>query len=230
MSKQFTSHRGSWGDRYIIEQNRNYHNRVSCGDCIYYQSDKSCNGKNVYVPDVGYDNWKYCTMFVMNDEGCRKNNKIRQVLRFHHMSSLRKGITVDFDKKAEREGDGHVQCWDLNDDMLKLFRNCLMKKESSILEAAFMVPVEMFEGYKIAIQSEQYELLDDAIAVFLKNICLKPARKGVRVIRRNFWKMKDELLFSGKYVQFSELYFSKLFVVFFAEYLKNKRVFDRNNS
>lgn len=55
-------HKGSWGDRYIIE-NPNQNKRMSCSKCVHYMDDKSCDAKAVYVPEIGYDYWKYCNAF-----------------------------------------------------------------------------------------------------------------------------------------------------------------------
>lgn len=55
--------RGSWGDRYIIENHRET-NKISCSKCINYcQEDMSCNVKPVYCPVDGWDLWKHCDQF-----------------------------------------------------------------------------------------------------------------------------------------------------------------------
>lgn len=59
---KFTSHKGSWGDGYLIE-NTNIPIKVSCSKCMYYNEDKSCNKKPVYIPEIGYNFWKYCSEF-----------------------------------------------------------------------------------------------------------------------------------------------------------------------
>ena len=38
--------------------------RVSCGTCAFYdRSDRSCKKQPVFVPEIGYNYWKYCKHF-----------------------------------------------------------------------------------------------------------------------------------------------------------------------
>jgi len=65
-------HKGSWGDRYIIE-NPNQSKRMGCSKCIHYMDYKSCNIKPVYIPKIGYDYWKYCDAFEIPSEFIEDN-------------------------------------------------------------------------------------------------------------------------------------------------------------
>lgn len=60
-------HKGSWGDRYIIESTQ-HSKRVSCSSCVHYQEDRSCEVKPYYVPDNGYNYWISCEYFELSPE------------------------------------------------------------------------------------------------------------------------------------------------------------------
>lgn len=60
--------KGSWGDRYVIE-NTYQSKRISCGSCIHYrEDDKSCEVEPIYVPENGYGYWKLCKYFELSPE------------------------------------------------------------------------------------------------------------------------------------------------------------------
>lgn len=60
---KFTPHKGSWGDRYLIEY-PDGSKRMSCARCANYNpDDKSCVALPIYVPENGYGYWKYCKHF-----------------------------------------------------------------------------------------------------------------------------------------------------------------------
>lgn len=60
--------KGSWGDRYVIE-NPNQGRGVSCRHCVHYcEDDKSCNVLPFYVPENGYGYWRYCNKFELSSE------------------------------------------------------------------------------------------------------------------------------------------------------------------
>lgn len=71
-------HKGSWGDRYIIEQKPN-NKRITCNFCKYYDEDGSCRVKPIVVCEVGYDYWKYCDAFYLSDEHNTTENQARAI-------------------------------------------------------------------------------------------------------------------------------------------------------
>lgn len=43
--------------------------RISCSSCEFYNKyDRSCNKKPIYVPEVGWNYWKYCKKFELTEE------------------------------------------------------------------------------------------------------------------------------------------------------------------
>ena len=59
-------HKGSWGDRYIIEPRPNQ-KRITCNCCKHYNNDGSCNVRPIVISEVGYDYWKHCKNFYLSE-------------------------------------------------------------------------------------------------------------------------------------------------------------------
>lgn len=60
--------KGSWGDRYVIE-NTQHSKRISCSSCVHYRDeDKSCEIQPIYVPENGYGYWRVCKYFELSPE------------------------------------------------------------------------------------------------------------------------------------------------------------------
>lgn len=69
-----TPHKGSWGDRYVIEPRPN-EKRITCNFCKSYNKDGSCNAKPIVIAEVGYDYWKHCKDFYLSEEYVTPENK-----------------------------------------------------------------------------------------------------------------------------------------------------------
>ena len=72
-------HRGSWGDRYIIEARPNQ-SRITCNLCKHYIDDGSCNVKPIVILEVGYDYWKHCNAFYLSKAYDTQENR-KKVLK-----------------------------------------------------------------------------------------------------------------------------------------------------
>lgn len=71
----------AWGYEasFTIEHINNGNKRLRCYDCFYFEeSDKSCSKTPRYLPDDGYDSWKYCGEFEINPSVSFKDEKLRQ--------------------------------------------------------------------------------------------------------------------------------------------------------
>lgn len=64
---KFTSHKGSWGDRYTIQQPKNKET-ITCAECVYYCSDGSCGKHPIVIAEVGYNYWRYCKDFILEQD------------------------------------------------------------------------------------------------------------------------------------------------------------------
>lgn len=69
-------HKGSWGDRYIIEPRPNQ-NRITCSFCKHYINDGSCSVKPIVISEVGYNYWRHCNAFYLSDMLDTKENRIK---------------------------------------------------------------------------------------------------------------------------------------------------------
>lgn len=49
--------KGSLGTSFIVEKIPGL-KRITCSNCTYYNSDKSCSAKPVFLSEIGYDYWK----------------------------------------------------------------------------------------------------------------------------------------------------------------------------
>lgn len=59
--------KGNWGNGYQIEKSRPS-KRVNCGVCKYYCEEGTCKKSNVSVSQLGYNFWKSCKYFFVDDE------------------------------------------------------------------------------------------------------------------------------------------------------------------
>lgn len=92
----FTSHKGSWGERYVIEQPKNKE-RITCSDCVFYHEDGSCTKRPIVISEVGYNYWRYCKDFVLSiesetDKRCDYIARIKgyKALESYHESEVHK--------------------------------------------------------------------------------------------------------------------------------------------
>ena len=57
--------KGSLGTSFIIEKIPGL-KRISCSNCINYESDKSCSAKGLMIMEIGYDYWNQCDKFELS--------------------------------------------------------------------------------------------------------------------------------------------------------------------
>ena len=65
--------KGSLGTSFIIEKIPGL-KRLSCSNCINYNMDKSCDAKHVLMSEIGYDYWRQCDQFELNDKFATEEN------------------------------------------------------------------------------------------------------------------------------------------------------------
>ena len=104
-SKQ-SIHRGNsvmaWGyeSSFIVEHDQTLRKNINCKDCVYYETDdKTCRKRPLYLPHDGYNSWKHCKYFEL-DQGAinylDKKEKYASVLR-------RKEVVRNQEKKAKNK-------------------------------------------------------------------------------------------------------------------------------
>ena len=95
--------RGSWGDRYVIE-NTYSDKRVSCANCINYcAEDKSCTAKPIFVPLNGYTYWIKCDRFVLSPEFSSDLNLVEIVNQFKNIENITTCTEKSKPDKSETE-------------------------------------------------------------------------------------------------------------------------------
>ena len=74
----------AWGYEasFIIEHDETLKRKISCKDCVYYDSsDKSCNITPRYLPEDGYDSWRWCGKFKLSESAHNYKIKEKQAKR-----------------------------------------------------------------------------------------------------------------------------------------------------
>lgn len=136
--------KGSWGDRYVIE-NTNESKRVSCRHCVNYcEDDKSCNVMPFYVPENGYGYWKYCKKFLLSPEFNDSHfidivERVKGEKYIQHsnknLQEDKKSATTNKKKKGNNENDSQKHAheiqklWDARHNFLRnIIYVCVSKK------------------------------------------------------------------------------------------------------
>ncbi len=90
---KFTSHKGSWGDSYLIEQPKNTV-RITCSDCVHYYDDGSCSLKPIVISEVGYNYWRYCDGFILSKES-QTDRRYKYIMRTRGSVAIEHSITAE---------------------------------------------------------------------------------------------------------------------------------------
>lgn len=80
----------AYKDGFVIEYVEKQPTRLSCRVCAFIGKDKSCSKRGLYVPDVGYDNWKYCNSFRLASD-FEENEELQAKYQAHRNRKKPKG-------------------------------------------------------------------------------------------------------------------------------------------
>lgn len=83
----------AWGYEasFTIEHDNTLKRKISCKDCLYYDSsDKSCTKRPLYLPEDGYNSWRNCDFFDLEEGVSHYGEKKAQYLRFKNSRSIKK--------------------------------------------------------------------------------------------------------------------------------------------
>lgn len=97
----------AWGyeKSFTIEHDNTLKKRIDCKDCIYYDSnDKSCTKRPLYLPVDGYNSWKTCKYFELDQTVSHYKEKNVQYL--HQLEKRKK---QEEQKKAAVQSQTTVQ-------------------------------------------------------------------------------------------------------------------------
>ena len=73
-----------WGYEkgFVVEHVERGTKRITCRDCKRYnKEDKSCSKASKYLPEDGYDSWKYCRFFKLSGDAKYYKEKKQQLQR-----------------------------------------------------------------------------------------------------------------------------------------------------
>ena len=73
-----------WGYErgFVVEHVERGTKRITCRDCKRYnKDDKSCSKASKYLPEDGYDSWKYCRFFKLSEDAKSYKEKKKQLQR-----------------------------------------------------------------------------------------------------------------------------------------------------
>lgn len=225
-AKKFTPHKGSWGDKYIIEKNKEPRCKVSCSDCKYYCNDGSCTEEPVVIAEVGYDNWKGCKSFVLTSEVTNFDEKKEQVRKKRGIYYVEKQRTNDFEQKASCEGNGGIDYWSIDNNIKNYFYSRYVNKNIGLGDITYdLIPKELYIGFNTFIEKGNSKLYEDALAVMIRNFGLEPNLRGIIKLKRKSLKYIIELLFTGKYVGNNIRTFDKLICDFLADFFHDKKIY-----
>lgn len=82
----------AWGyeSSFTIEHIDGLKRKISCKDCKYYMSDdKSCSKRPLYLPEDGYNSWKGCKFFELDENVTHIDEKKAQLLRIKNSKSIK---------------------------------------------------------------------------------------------------------------------------------------------
>ncbi|MBP3197826.1 MAG: hypothetical protein J6N21_12590 [Butyrivibrio sp.] len=82
----------AWGyeSSFTIEHIEGLKRKISCKDCQnYVSSDKSCSKRPLYLPEDGYNSWRGCKFFELDETVTHLDEKKAQLLRAKNSKSIR---------------------------------------------------------------------------------------------------------------------------------------------
>lgn len=89
----YVPHKGSWGDRYLIEQPKNKR-VITCSNCTSYCEDGSCNVQPIAISEVGYNYWRHCKQFVLAEHSITEE-RFLYVKRIKGIKAIENGYAYE---------------------------------------------------------------------------------------------------------------------------------------
>jgi len=220
-----------WDRGFIIEKESNkYTKKFSCSLCENYDpSDKSCNIKCIFLPEVGYDMWKNCSSVSYLPNGQYSDEHIYQLIKagktrgIRHISMNDLGEDAFYDKS--KSGFNY---WDMKEDYLELFSKIYYEKSiSSIEKACILVPEEFLDKYRKALSSLEFDEFYEVVGAFVHIVGCRAGGKIIRSITKYFHACYMEKMFSQSIEEISLYSISKEFVSSFALWMGKKNYYSK---
>ena len=235
-------------DKYgaiIAENNLKKKRKVSCRDCKYYNDDQSCEKEPVYIPEVRYDNWKYCKSFLLSQFAKDFDEKEKIVIRVRSKNYIEPeqsnelsrqtmaSVTAPRNKKDEpihaATGNNSFNYWNIPSNILNQYRRYAYGDQRDYIQCKSRIPKQMYESFKRYCIERKTDSLDQSCCELIKNLkAYPPDAKGVKKFREALIGEIFKLLFmKPSNYNLSAGNFNRLFTDAFVELLKKKKCFDR---
>lgn len=220
-----------WDRGFIIEKETNkYTKKFSCSLCDYYDpSDKSCNKKYVFLPEVGYDMWKTCGGISYTPNGKYSEEHISQLIKAGKTFGIQHISMKDFPEDVfyEKIG-GSFNYWKIKDEYLALFSKIYYENSvNSVEKACILVPEEFLEKYKEAVLSLQFEPFYEVIGAFINIIGCRAGGQTIRNLARFFHSSYMNKMFSKSIEEITLYSISKEFVISFSRWLGKRNCYNK---
>lgn len=89
----YVPHKGSWGDRFLIEQPKNKR-VITCSNCTKYCEDGSCTVQPIAISEVGYNYWRHCKLFVLAEHSITEE-RFNYVKRIKGIKAIENGYAYE---------------------------------------------------------------------------------------------------------------------------------------
>lgn len=244
---KFTSHPGSWGDSYVIEKKHLPKRKVTCEDCKHYNSDKSCQAEPVFIPEVGYDNWKNCKSFLLSchtayfDEKKKtvvslRSEKYIETPRGSYEALLRQSQEREDRRKEIKETKDStfkqgVNYWGIPMEVLGHLKRYYYGYQSEYNYCKKRIPAKTYKAFQRYCMEGDHSEFDEALAQFIVALSIPiPSKEGIVKFRKALQREIMSLLFDEeKDYSLKASRFNRLFVDAFVNLLEKKKCFDIHN-
>lgn len=244
---KFTSHPGSWGDSYVIEKKHLPKKKVTCEDCKHYNSDKSCQAEPVFIPEVGYDNWKNCKSFLLSLHTPYFDEKKKTVISLRsekyietssdnyesiiRQSQDREASNNELKKTKESSFKKGVDYWGIPKEVLGHFKRYYYGCQSEYNYCKKRIPTKTYKAFQRYCVEGDPSAFDEALVQFIAVLSIPiPSKEGIGKFRKALQREIMSLLFDEeKDYSLKTSRFNRLFVDAFVNLLEKKKCFDIHN-
>ncbi len=182
------AHNGGWTNGYSIEyvNSPSSRSRLSCRDCKYFcHEDKSCIKTDKYMPIDGYDIWKNCDVFELDqtlDDFDEKKQKLRKL---GHTDCIERQADINKGSDEILAGRKDIDFSQINIDIRHKCYCYYSHTSDDISELYDFLPSSTYEDYQYAISNLDTRRIDSDIAQFIHNIGIKELhRKPLRILKK----------------------------------------------
>lgn len=163
--------------------------RINCKDCVNYISeDYSCSVTSFFFPEDGYNKWKNCDHFELNDKTYNYEKKKAKVDNTVKMSEVEDALYIQAYQTIPAGKSVRLTM----DSVFLEYRECIrganIGSKNEIKELARIFPENTYRGYLDYLKYGNKSLLKAAIVEWVKRLGIIPYNRAIsRVIRKSKW-------------------------------------------